>query len=127
MKKFAVVFLGVALAACSSSGNQVLKNANDSTVSQQITKGTSTKADVRKYYGDPTHTSFTDAGNEIWTYTYTKGQVKAENFIPIVSLFSNGVDVDKKELVILFDSNGVVKNYSMQISKEEVKGGIVPQ
>jgi glycine betaine/choline ABC-type transport system substrate-binding protein len=47
--------------------------------------------------------------------------------VPVANLFTSGADVDKKELVVFFDDKGVVKNYSMQVSKEEVKNGILPQ
>jgi len=114
-----------ALASCASSGNQVLKDQTTDTVAAKITKGTSSKNDVKVAFGDPTSTSFTDGGNEIWNYAYAKATAKAVNFVPIVGIFAGGADVDKKTLVILFDDTGVVKNYTLSSSQEEVKRGLL--
>jgi len=115
------------LAGCASQGVQQLKDETPATVSSKITKGKSTKNDVRAAFGDPTETSFTDSGNELWRYRYTHSTAKGINFVPVVNLLTSGADVDKKELVVFFDAEGVVKNYSMQSSKEETKNGILPQ
>jgi outer membrane protein assembly factor BamE (lipoprotein component of BamABCDE complex) len=115
------------LAGCASQGVQQLKDETPTSVGTKITKGKSTKDDVRAAFGDPTETSFTDSGNEIWRYRYAHSTAHAINFVPVVNLLTSGADVDKKELVIFYDANGVVKNYSMQSSKEESKSGILPQ
>ncbi|GJH25795.1 outer membrane protein assembly factor BamE [Caballeronia novacaledonica] len=120
-------FVVAALAGCASQGVQQLKEENANTVSSKIIKGKSTTGDVRQAFGDPTETSFTDNGNELWRYKYSHSTAKAQNFIPVVNLFASGADVDKKELVVFFDDKGIVKNYSMQSSKEEVKNGLLPQ
>jgi outer membrane protein assembly factor BamE (lipoprotein component of BamABCDE complex) len=120
LKKVTVLFCALfVLAGCASTGNKVLKDESASTVAAKIEKGKSTKEDVRTIYGDPMHTSFTDSGKEIWTYEFVKGHMTASSFIPIVSLFASGSKGDKKELVVMFDDNGVVKNYSMSTSKVE--------
>jgi outer membrane protein assembly factor BamE (lipoprotein component of BamABCDE complex) len=115
------------LGGCASVGVQQLKDESAASVSEKIAKGKSTKEDVRKAFGDPTETSFTDSGNEIWRYKYAHATSKPQNFIPLVNIFTSGQDVDKKELVVFFDDGGIVKNYSMQSSKEETKAGILPQ
>ena len=120
-------FVVVAMAGCASQGVQQLKEENATTVSSKIIKGTSTKEEVRQAFGDPTETSFTDNGNELWRYKYSHSTSKAQNFTPVINLFASGADVDKKELVVFFDDKGIVKNYSMQSSKEQVKSGILPQ
>lgn len=123
MKKITHVLIAMScmvfVAGCASSGNKVLKEETSTTVAQKIVKGKSTKADVRATYGDPMTTSFTDSGNEIWKYEFVKGHVKATNYIPIVNLFASGTTGDKKELVVFFDKDGIVKNYSMSTSKVE--------
>jgi outer membrane protein assembly factor BamE (lipoprotein component of BamABCDE complex) len=113
------------LAGCASAGNQALKAESSDSVSQKIVKGTHTKDDVKKSFGSPNETSFTDSGNEIWRYKYAYATAKAVNYVPIANLFARGADVDRKELVVFFDKNGVVSNYSMQETKEEVKRGII--
>ncbi|MCP3718940.1 outer membrane protein assembly factor BamE [Paraburkholderia sp. CNPSo 3281] len=121
------LIVAVVLGGCASAGVQQLKDESATTVGEKITKGKSTKDDVRATFGDPTETSFTDSGNEIWRYRYSHSTAKGINFVPLANIFMSGQDVDKKELVVFFDDKGVVKNFAMQSSKEEVKGGILPQ
>ena len=117
MKRFAaMICMALLVAGCASAGNKVLKNESAKSVAAKIEKGRSTKDDVRAMFGDPMTTSFTDSGNEIWKYEFTKTHSKVTNFIPIVSLFKSGAKGKKKELVVFFDKNGVVKNYSMSTS-----------
>src|SRR5205823_5933289 len=86
--------LALGLAGCASGGNQVLKTQDAATVDQQIVDGKTTKADLRKVYGDPNQTSFTDGGNEIWTYTYASATAMPQNFIPLVGIFAGGTNVE---------------------------------
>lgn len=111
------------LAGCASAGNQVLKTETSDSVDQQIHDGQSTKASVKAAFGDPSETSFTDGGNEIWKYTYAYVTPMAADFVPIVGLFAGGSNVDKKELVILFDKNGTVTKHTMNASKETIQRG----
>jgi outer membrane protein assembly factor BamE (lipoprotein component of BamABCDE complex) len=111
------------VAACASSGNQFLKDADSSKVDGLVVDGKSKKADVKAAFGDPNDTSYTDSGNEIWKYVYAKATATAASFIPIVGIFAGGADVDKKELVIFFDKDGTVVRHSLTFSKEEVKRG----
>lgn len=115
------------LAGCASQGVQQLKEETAVSVGSKITKGKSSRDDVRATFGDPTETSFTDSGNELWRYKYSHATAKAINFVPVANLFTSGANVDKKELVVFFDDKGIVKNYSMQSSKEEMRNGILPQ
>ncbi len=113
----------IALSACASSGNQVLKTATAETVGQSIRDGQSTKATVQAAFGDPNDTSFTDGGNEIWKYNYSYATATAVTYVPIVGAFAGGANVDKKTLTILFDKNGTVLNHTMSTSHEQVKRG----
>ncbi len=125
MKIRTVVVAGAVAAVfgCASVGNQVLKGQTSESVTQTITKGSSTMSQVRQAFGDPTETTFTDGGNEIWKYQYTHREATALGYVPVVMRFFGGEDVDKKELVVLFDRAGVVVNYSMQESKQQVRRG----
>jgi outer membrane protein assembly factor BamE (lipoprotein component of BamABCDE complex) len=122
-----IACVSVVLAGCASAGNQALKDQSEATVSQKLTRGVSTKVDVKKAFGDPEDVSFTDSGNEIWHYSYAKAQAKAENFIPYYNIFKSGADVNKTTLVVLFDKQGVVTTYTIANSKEEVNRGLLSQ
>lgn len=115
----------LALAGCASSGNTKLKEVSHASVKAQIKEGVSTQDDVRAYLGDPTSVSFTDSGNEIWTYTYSEETSHASNFIPFVSLFSSGVDVKSKEVVILFNAERKVMRYTMREAQDVRRVGIL--
>jgi outer membrane protein assembly factor BamE (lipoprotein component of BamABCDE complex) len=123
--KTIVAMLGVALiGGCASAGNERIKNQTQSSVASQMTEGTTTKAQVETNLGSPSAVSFTDSGNEIWTYKYAHATSHARNFIPVVNLFTRGVDVDTKELVVLFNRDNVVAKYTMRESQNVVKSGI---
>jgi len=128
MKWHALALIGsLALAGCASAGNQSLKDQNEASVSSKLTRGVSTKGDVQKVFGDPEDVSFTDSGNEIWHYSYAKAQAKAVSFIPYVNLLKSGSDVDKTTLVVLFDKQGIVTNFTIANSKEEISYGLISQ
>ncbi|CAE6822373.1 hypothetical protein R70006_06264 [Paraburkholderia domus] len=127
MKKTAAIALlaaTVALAGCASAGNQVLRNADQNQIDQHIVRGKTTKSDVTTFLGAADAVSFTDSGNEIWTYAFAKTTSKAINFIPVVGLLAGGENVDKKTLTILFDDKGVVKKSTYAASSGEVRTGL---
>ena len=126
------VGLGVALSlgllsGCSSVGNERIADASPESVSQQLAKGKSTQEDVRQLYGDPMKSSFTDSGNEIWEYEFSRLHSKPTNFIPYVSLIHSGAEGDKKSLVIFFDKKRIVQQYTINTSKVDVSQGLIPR
>ena len=65
-------------------------------------------------YGPPNATSFANAQNDIWIYRWARSTARAESFIPYVGAFVGGSDVQKKELVILFNEQNMVVRHSMR-------------
>lgn len=116
-----IALIGLALGACASGGNEVLRQQDANAVNQLIVDGRTTRADVERIYGPPSTTSFADAQNEIWTYRWARATAKGENFIPYVGAFVGGQDVQKKELVILFNAQNVVIRHSMRETNEAVR------
>jgi outer membrane protein assembly factor BamE (lipoprotein component of BamABCDE complex) len=112
------------LAGCATSGNEKLKDHTQSSISQRITEGKTTKNEVTAALGQPAAVSFTDGGNEIWTYKHARATPQAQNFIPFVGLISSGADVKTKELVLMFNKDGVVTKYTMRETEEVVKSGL---
>jgi hypothetical protein len=88
------------LGDCASVGNESIAYATPESVSGQLVKGRTTQNQVRGAYGDPAKTTFTDSGNEIWEYDFSRMHSKPTNFIPYVSLIHSGAEGDKKSLVI---------------------------
>ena len=109
---------------CAGVGNETLKNQNSATVAKRIVDGKTTQAQIRKMFGDPAKTSFTDNGLLIWTYSYADMHANAVDYIPIASWFGSSSSGKKKELVILFNKQNVVERYSMSSSNVSVKTGI---
>ena len=113
------------LGGCASVGNERIADASPQTVSGQLVKGKTTQAHVRELYGDPGKSSFTDSGNEIWEYEFSRLHSKPTNFIPYVSLIHSGAEGDKKSLVIFFDKRKVVQQYTINSSKVDVSEGLL--
>ncbi|ETO41270.1 hypothetical protein [Morganella sp. EGD-HP17] len=119
-----VIALSVlSLTGCVNAGNQSLKKETEESVKTKITQGTSTKSDVKKAFGSPAETTFTDGGKEIWKYEFTDISSDAVNYIPVVNLFGSSSSGVKKELVVMFDGDTVDK-YSMSESDHAVKSGM---
>ncbi|HJZ32766.1 MAG TPA: hypothetical protein VKF35_16735 [Hyphomicrobiaceae bacterium] len=108
-----------------SSGNESIADATNATVSTQLVKGRTTQNDVRRIYGDPIKTSFSSNGFETWEYEFTRLQSKPTNFIPYVNIVHSGAEGDKKALVIFFDKQKVVQDYTMSTSRIDMSRGII--
>jgi outer membrane protein assembly factor BamE (lipoprotein component of BamABCDE complex) len=124
VKSITGVALIALLAGCATSGNEKLKDHSQSSISQQITEGRTSKNEVTAALGQPTSVSFTDSGNEIWTYRHARATPQAQNLVPLVRLISSATNVKTKELVIMFDKNDVVSKYTMRETDQVVKSGL---
>ena len=113
------------LSGCASSGNESIADASRETVSEQLVKGKTTQAQVRQLYGDPMKSSFTDSGNELWEYEFSRMRSKPINFVPYVNALYSGAEGDKKSLVIFFDRSRVVQQYTISTSKVDVSRGLI--
>ncbi len=119
-----LALLVVLLGGCATAGNASIAHETKVSVAHQLVKGRTTEAEVRALYGDPVQTSFTDKGNAIWTYTFTKSHVTATTYIPFYGLFNGGTIGKEKELVLFFNKNDVLKNYQFSNSNISVHTGI---
>lgn len=125
MKRVWVAALvALALAGCASVGNENIRHVSEQNLAEKLAKGKTTKADVRAHLGAPDETSFTDSGNEIWKYVHVKSTAKGVNFIPVVNIFASGANQEKKEVVLLFNQQGVLVNYTMNTTQGEVRQGV---
>lgn len=106
------------------TGNENLGKLSKEQINSQITKGKSSKDDVKAILGDPDKTDFDDNGLEKWTYTHVRKDAKAVDYIPVVSWFVSGTNDTIRTLIIIFDDKGIVKNYINSDAKGETKGGL---
>lgn len=112
------------LTGCASTGNETLRNESEAAIQGKITEGKTTKAEVRKMYGSPLKTSFTDGGLEVATYEFSNVSSDAINYVPIVNWFGSSSSGTKKELVVLFDKANIVQRFSMSASEVKQKTGL---
>ena len=117
----------VPAAGCVSAGNSSIAEATTASVSSELVKGQTTQAQVRRIYGDPIKTSFSSNGRETWEYEFSRLQSKPTNFIPYVNLVHSGAEGHKKSLVIFFDTNKVVHDYTMSTSQVDISRGLITQ
>jgi hypothetical protein len=128
--RFVAAFLSASLLAamlggCASVGNESIADASPESVSSTLIKGKTRQDRVRELYGDPAKISFTDSGNEIWEYDFSRMMSKPTNFIPYVSLIHSGAEGDKKSLVIFFNKSKIVQQYTLSTSKVDVSSGLI--
>lgn len=114
----------LALTGCASVGSESLRKETESTVSQKVVQGKTTKSEVRAMFGSPTKTSFTDGGLEIWNYDFTNLSADAISYVPIVSMFGGSSSGKKKELVVMYDEKDIVKRFSMSEADIHQKTGL---
>ncbi|RQS65139.1 outer membrane protein assembly factor BamE [Burkholderia sp. Bp8963] len=120
----AIVLAVGALVGCASTGNTQLKETTRESLDQKLVQGKTTKQEVRDAFGDPSAVGYTDGGREVWTYVYAHSTPTVASYVPIVSLFSHGADVNKKQLVLMFDTDGILQKFSFSQSQTERRGGI---
>jgi hypothetical protein len=112
------------LSGCASTGNQTLKEESEFTVSSKVVSGQTTASEIKAMFGSPYETTYTDSGMLIWKFRLDDLKSDAVNFIPIVNLFGSSMSGTRKELVILFDENDVVKRSNMSESDVKTKTGL---
>jgi outer membrane protein assembly factor BamE (lipoprotein component of BamABCDE complex) len=120
MKKYLVILaVAILISGCSSSGSEKARTATIDSVGAQVTKGVTTKDQVKALYGEPDDINPNDSGDEEWKYVYSRTTVTAATFIPVVNLFSRGARADKNEVIFTFDKKGVVQAYTVHASQIE--------
>jgi hypothetical protein len=121
----AALLVALSVGACASRGNDVLRTQDARAVDRVIIDGKTTRSQIEGIYGAPTETSFANAQNEIWTYRWSRDTAHAENFIPYVGFLVASNDVQKKELVILFNEQNIVVRHSMRDTNETVRRNLL--
>jgi len=123
-KIIASLLIFILVVGCASTGNVSLDEATEDNVAQAIIEGETTKDEVRALYGSPFSVDYTDEGLEIYKYERSKLKADWQMYIPYALIFGSKMSGTKKELVIMFDENSVVKKISMSESDTEHKSCI---
>lgn len=112
------------LSGCQSVGNESLRKETESSVAQKIVQGKTTKSEVRAMFGSPTKTTFTDGGLEVWNDDFSNVSADAISYVPIVNLFGASASGKKKELVVMYDEQNIVRRYAMSEADVTQKTGL---
>lgn len=123
-KALSIVFVALFVASCASTGNQTLKTESEVSISSKVQQGVTTAPEIKAMFGSPYETTYTDGGLMIWKYRLDDMRSDAVNYIPIVNWFGSSASGTRKELVVLFDDNDVVKRVNMSESDVKTKTGI---
>ena len=97
----------LALNACAASGAKVTEQQLS-----QIQVGKSTYNDVIASLGKPTTSTFSSNGTKMAIYSYAQVSTRPETFIPIVGAFVGGADVKSNSVILMFNSQGILTQYS---------------
>lgn len=125
MQKIILVLItSLFLVSCASTGNQTLKTESEVSISSKIQQGVTTAPEIKAMFGSPYETTYTDGGLMIWKYRLDDMRSDAVNYIPVVNWFGSSMSGTRKELVVLFDDNDVVKRVNMSESDVKTKSGI---
>ena len=119
-----VLFTSLFLVSCASTGNQTLKTESEVSISSKVQQGVTTAPEIKAMFGSPYETTYTDGGLMIWKYRLDDMRSDAVNYIPVVNWFGSSMSGTRKELVVLFDDNDVVKRVNMSESDVKTKSGI---
>lgn len=118
----AVVLVAMLLGGCWSTGSRQIKSETLDSIDAKIFDGKTTKAEVRAYFGGPKKIDFSQADKEVWRYEFYYEEMDAQNLINPLLQKTKGT---KKELVILFEDNGVVKKHTFSDSPFETRAGLL--
>ena len=114
MKRIAAILAAaLCLAGCSTVGNGRLEQLDDTQAHTLLVPGRTTRDEVRRALGDGAVIRF-ESGMETWRYDYREGLAKGWDDVPFVNLVVARLDRPVKELVLLFDADGVLKRWSLQ-------------
>ena len=126
--KFFVVACLSGLIGCANKGSVVLKEITEAEVDAKISAGKTKRDEIRAAFGSPLETSFTDGGLEIWKYEFEDGTLlnveTVASGILTLGLAGSKFEGTKKELIVLFDDNYVVRRYNMSESPVQRGTGI---
>ncbi|WP_145964382.1 hypothetical protein [Chromobacterium phragmitis] len=121
-----VAALAAWLAACASIGNAKLEDVDEPYVKQALSLGEGSKQGMAGRLGQPQQKIGFDDGSEIWVYSYRQYKPKLQNFTNVGVLF-RGQSNFSKELVLLFDKAGKVRQWKLSASEESLGTGLATQ
>ena len=109
----AAVVAGLCAAGCSTVGNGRMAQLDAMQASTLLVPGRTTRDEVRLALGQGAVIRFR-SGRETWHYLYREGIAPGWDDVPYIGLVTSRLQRPTKELVILFEGDGVLRRWSMQ-------------
>jgi len=117
-KESLILILVLILSGCATAPK--VSNLNQSTVEKSIVKGKTTKQEVLNIFGAPNVTTKQTSGNvaEIWTYTQFSSHMSGSwATILLLGGFGSNVSARSATLIVNFDKEGIVQDYTVSMSQ----------
>ena len=111
MRRMAI-FSALVLAACSAVTENSPQRETQESINQKITKGKTTKAEVKLMFGEPVSTTSKERGAEAWRYKMAASSSSTIKIPGFEKFFGSGTDKDRT-LSVDFDRRGIVTSYSL--------------
>ncbi|HDL7170759.1 TPA: hypothetical protein PXN09_000235 [Yersinia enterocolitica] len=127
MNKFIRVLLTISIlsiSACSSSGNQSLKNESQASLQTKLVKNKTTKSDVVRAFGSPTSVTSRNDGGDIYLYEMNNGKINPLTYVPVVGFFAGNTTTESRTLSITFNKNDTVNTWSFSSEDRKSENGI---
>lgn len=118
-----ILFITLVLQGCTTAGSTQLNSIEKKELQQRIVKNKSSMQDVLDLIGEPTSTKTTVQDKEVWTYSFSSSRESIPSYIPLINDFSKGVTNKSKKLIIYFNNNKIVKNYTYSSKNIERNSG----
>ncbi len=119
LRAFIVLVAVFSLVGCATVGKPIDQNKTS-----QIKEGVTTEQEVISILGNPYMKTLSSDGKIIMLYQYTKVKNRASNFIPVVNIFSSGMDMQQQMLTVLINKDGKVEKYTMNDSNTAINSGL---
>jgi hypothetical protein len=119
MKAIGILCIALTLIGCASYGVQVKTEQLSS-----FKRGETTIEEVIAKLGKPTTISTKMDGTKEIAYIYSHAQARPETFIPYVGVFVGGVDARSSSVILTFDAEGKLTNFTSSEGQMGMSTGI---
>src|ERR1700736_3006217 len=109
--RWIAILSALVLGACSAVPENSPQRETQESISQKITKGKTTKADVKSMFGEPVSTTSKERGAEEWHYKMASSSSTVK--IPGFEKFFGSSADNNRTLLVDFDRRGIVTSYSL--------------
>lgn len=115
----AALLAATALSGCATTGVNVTDNQL-----AFLKPGITTEQEVIAKLGQPTTRMRLADGSVLDSYIYSRSQMKAATFVPVVGLFAGGVDLKSNTVTLQFGPDGKLTTTTSAQSNIDTKTGV---